>query len=133
MAWSPTPVFLPEGSLGQHSIGNRAWWAMIHRVTKSRSDCSRLALMCLIPRPEVRVLNYPLLPGSFLGKLSGLGSSRRRWTTPSERGGEGREKRGRMRQSFYNMSWNSYFLVINFRRSKYYLSPIYLPLVFKGI
>ena len=31
-AWQPTPVFLPVESHGQ-----RSWWAMVHRVTKSQA------------------------------------------------------------------------------------------------
>ena len=33
-AWKPTPVFLPG-----ESIGRVAWWAKVHRVTKS---CTQL-------------------------------------------------------------------------------------------
>ena len=31
--WQPTPVFLPGKSLGQ-----RTWWAIVHRITTQLSD-----------------------------------------------------------------------------------------------
>ena len=40
-AWQPTPVFLPGESHGQRSLV--AWWATVHRVTKSRMWLNDLA------------------------------------------------------------------------------------------
>ena len=38
-AWQPTPVFLPG-----ESMDRRAWWARVHRISKSRTWLKRLSM-----------------------------------------------------------------------------------------
>ena len=54
-AWQPTPVFLPGESPGQ-----RTWWAVVHRIAKSRTQPKRLSTQA---RNESRIgVMHPTVP-----------------------------------------------------------------------
>ena len=54
-AWQPTPVFFPGESPGQ-----RTWWAVVHRIAKSRTQLKRLSTQA---RNESRIgVMHPTVP-----------------------------------------------------------------------
>ena len=68
--WHPTPVLLPG-----KSMDGGAWWAVVHRVTKSRtrlSDFTHFLLSC-IGEGNGNPLQCSFLPGESQGQGSLVG------------------------------------------------------------